>query len=448
MAGEQVWSVEPLSTAADRRCRPRQRLTQSRPLRCSSSGRVPPTRRSCSTTRPRRLVVEICRRLDGIPLAIELAAARTRAIGVAEIARRLDERFALLKAMRRGSDPRHRAMHDAISWSYDLLEPDEQAAVHCALGVRGLVRPAMPRKRSVHGGDVLDLLTRLTERSMLSVRPQAGGGDALRAARDAARLRPHAARRRRSGRAVHRPRLALRGGSRVRGDGAAGPDEARGDDTRGIVVRRLACRATFCTRDRRARRRIRAHRGDPRVRDARHALRGVRVGRGRLPRPGRVGAPLGAAVDRDPRVRRVGPRRVRSGDRTRRRDPPPRTCVVGRADRPRRAGARQRLLHDRPRRPRPRASRPTAQTRGGVRQRFTTRARLLHGLGRAQLGRQDRGSTAPGPRARTSTPNDPKPDGSRVGGGRPTASRAGTTPTRCARSSTPTASPGAPATAG
>ena len=40
--------------------------------------------------------------------------------------RRLDERFGLLKAMRRGSDPRHRAMHDTISWSYDLLEPDEQ----------------------------------------------------------------------------------------------------------------------------------------------------------------------------------------------------------------------------------------------------------------------------------------------------------------------------------
>ena len=73
------------------------------------------------------LVVEICRRLDGIPLAIELAAARARAIGVAEVADRLDQRFGVLKAMRRGSDPRHRTMHDAISWSYDMLEPDERA---------------------------------------------------------------------------------------------------------------------------------------------------------------------------------------------------------------------------------------------------------------------------------------------------------------------------------
>ena len=93
------------------------------------------------------VVVEICRRLDGIPLAIELAAARARAIGVAEIARRLDERFGLLKAMRRGSDPRHRTMHDAISWSYDMLEADEQELFTALVGVRRLVRPRARRRR-------------------------------------------------------------------------------------------------------------------------------------------------------------------------------------------------------------------------------------------------------------------------------------------------------------
>jgi predicted ATPase/DNA-binding winged helix-turn-helix (wHTH) protein len=120
------------------------------------------------------LVVEICRRLDGIPLAIELAAARARAIGVAEVAHRLDQRFGVLKAMRRGSDPRHRTMHDAISWSYDMLEPDERA-LFTALSVLAGSFDLRSAEAMAPGGDTLDLLTRLTERSMLAVRPQAGG---------------------------------------------------------------------------------------------------------------------------------------------------------------------------------------------------------------------------------------------------------------------------------
>ena len=120
------------------------------------------------------VVVEICRRLDGIPLAIELAAARARALGVAEIAQRLDERFGLLKAMRRGSDPRHRTMHDAISWSYDLMESDEQE-LFTALSVFAGSFDLSSAEAMRPGGDSLDLLTRLTERSVLSVRPQAGG---------------------------------------------------------------------------------------------------------------------------------------------------------------------------------------------------------------------------------------------------------------------------------
>jgi predicted ATPase/DNA-binding winged helix-turn-helix (wHTH) protein len=120
------------------------------------------------------LVVEICRRLDGIPLAIELAAARARAIGVAEVAHRLDQRFGVLKAMRRGSDPRHRTMHDAISWSYDMLEPDERA-LFTALSVLAGSFDLRSAEAMAPRGDTLDLLTRLTERSMLAVRPQAGG---------------------------------------------------------------------------------------------------------------------------------------------------------------------------------------------------------------------------------------------------------------------------------
>jgi predicted ATPase/DNA-binding winged helix-turn-helix (wHTH) protein len=120
------------------------------------------------------LVVEICQRLDGIPLAIELAAARARSIGVAEVAHRLDQRFGVLKAMRRGSDPRHRTMHDAISWSYDMLEPDERV-LFTSLSVFAGSFDLHSAEAIAPGGDTLDLLTRLTERSMLAVRPQAGG---------------------------------------------------------------------------------------------------------------------------------------------------------------------------------------------------------------------------------------------------------------------------------
>ena len=69
-------------------------------------------------------VIRLCRRLDGIPLAIELAAVRLRALPLEEIAGRLDQRLALLTSGQRG---RHRTLRDAINWSYDLCTPAEQA---------------------------------------------------------------------------------------------------------------------------------------------------------------------------------------------------------------------------------------------------------------------------------------------------------------------------------
>ena len=127
LPGEQVWSVDPLSTGD----------AGAGALAGGGLGSAPAVALFVERARASdpefelseqnaSSVVEICRRLDGIPLAIELAAARARTIDLAEIAPRLDERFSLLKASRRGGDPRHRTMEDAISWSYDLLAPDEQ----------------------------------------------------------------------------------------------------------------------------------------------------------------------------------------------------------------------------------------------------------------------------------------------------------------------------------
>jgi predicted ATPase len=74
-----------------------------------------------------RAVAEVCRRLDGIPLAIELAAARVASMGPAEIAGHLDERFRLLTGGRRGRVERHQTLRAAIEWSYSLLSAAERA---------------------------------------------------------------------------------------------------------------------------------------------------------------------------------------------------------------------------------------------------------------------------------------------------------------------------------
>lgn len=72
-------------------------------------------------------VSEICHGLDGIPLAIELAAARVDILGVTGIADRLDDRLELLTGLRRGATPRHRTIAAALDWGYELLSQKEQA---------------------------------------------------------------------------------------------------------------------------------------------------------------------------------------------------------------------------------------------------------------------------------------------------------------------------------
>lgn len=71
-------------------------------------------------------VASLCRHLDGIPLAIELAAARIKTFTVEQLAERVDDRFSLLTGGSRTALPRHRTLRAAIEWSYDLLDQCEQ----------------------------------------------------------------------------------------------------------------------------------------------------------------------------------------------------------------------------------------------------------------------------------------------------------------------------------
>ena len=127
----------------------------------------------------RRAVVELCRRLDGVPLAIELAAARTRSLTPVELLRHLDRRFALLTRATPVGRARHRSLRAAIDASYELLDADEQAFFR-ALGVFAgpfdatlAHRVAAPDDRDPV--DSVDLLSRLVERSLV-VADQQGEG--------------------------------------------------------------------------------------------------------------------------------------------------------------------------------------------------------------------------------------------------------------------------------
>ena len=119
------------------------------------------------------MVEEVCRALDGLPLAIELAAARVRSLSVRDIARRLDDRFALLADPTSGRPPRSRALASAIAWSYDLLFPDDQRglwAVACFSG--GASLEATERvlvALGVPSTSVLDTISRLVARSMVAL---------------------------------------------------------------------------------------------------------------------------------------------------------------------------------------------------------------------------------------------------------------------------------------
>jgi predicted ATPase/class 3 adenylate cyclase len=118
-------------------------------------------------------VAEICRRLDGIPLAIELAAARVGAMNPHDIAVHLDERFRLLTGGRRSGIERHQTLRATVDWSYSLLEPPEQA-VFDRLGVfagsfDAAGATAVVTDDDVAPWDVLDALTSLVSQSMVTL---------------------------------------------------------------------------------------------------------------------------------------------------------------------------------------------------------------------------------------------------------------------------------------
>ena len=126
-------------------------------------------------TRP--VIDDICRRLDGLPLAVELAAARLRSLTLATLAERLDDRFRLLTVGARTALPRQQTLRAVVDWSYDLLFEDERrlfARLSVFAGGCGLdAAEAVCADDQVPAGEVLDVLSRLVDKSLVAA-PDAG----------------------------------------------------------------------------------------------------------------------------------------------------------------------------------------------------------------------------------------------------------------------------------
>jgi predicted ATPase len=155
--GEAAWRVPPMQPdEAARLFAERARLSRpSQPLSPSDA-----------------TVAHICARLDGMPLAIELAAARLSAMRLNDVAARLDDRFNLLTRGRRGALPRHQTLRALIDWSYDLLDEDEKV-IFCKLGVF-VGGWELDLATMLIGADAEEKLTQLVNKSLVVMEEREG----------------------------------------------------------------------------------------------------------------------------------------------------------------------------------------------------------------------------------------------------------------------------------
>jgi predicted ATPase/DNA-binding SARP family transcriptional activator/DNA-binding CsgD family transcriptional regulator len=172
VAGEAIWVVPPLSVPEPERPTTAEEIaTSGSVLLFLDRARH---RRPAFALTPQNVsaVAEICRRLDGIPLAIELAAARVATMGVEQIAARLGDSLGLLTAGSRTAAPRQQTLRAALEWSHRLLsEPERRLFARLSVFAGGFSLEAAEAVGSGGGieeGDVLDLLSRLVDKSLVA----------------------------------------------------------------------------------------------------------------------------------------------------------------------------------------------------------------------------------------------------------------------------------------
>jgi predicted ATPase/DNA-binding SARP family transcriptional activator len=187
---------------------------------------------------PEEIVTSIVVRLDGLPLAIELAAARARAMALEEIDRRLEDRFALLRGGDRSAPSRHQTLFAVIDWSWNLLTAAEQRVLRrLALFHDGFTLEAAA---AVLGGDAIDAVQGLVDQSLLSVRETRDGVRyrMLETVREFGRLRLAEAGEEAAGRAAQRRWAA--GYARAHGGRVAGTSQFAAIDALSVEETNLA----------------------------------------------------------------------------------------------------------------------------------------------------------------------------------------------------------------
>lgn len=176
--GETSWRVPSLSFPAPHEAPDATGLTQYEAARlfCDRAMATAPTFAVTEENAP--VIAQVCRRLDGIPLAIELAAVRVKVLTVKQIADRLDDRFRLLIGGSRTALPRHQTLQATMDWSYGLLSDDERAVLRrlsvFAGGCTLAAAETVCAENGVDAAEILDLLTRLVDKSLVVVDTQGG----------------------------------------------------------------------------------------------------------------------------------------------------------------------------------------------------------------------------------------------------------------------------------
>jgi predicted ATPase/DNA-binding SARP family transcriptional activator len=126
-----------------------------------------------TATEDAALVERICDRLDGLPLAVELAAARTRSLSLADLFERIDDRFRLLTTGGRAIDPRQQTLRQVVDWSYDLLSSEEQRVFRrlsvFAGGFDLVAAETVAAGDDVDVTGIVDILGQLVDKSLMSV---------------------------------------------------------------------------------------------------------------------------------------------------------------------------------------------------------------------------------------------------------------------------------------
>ncbi|MEV4177927.1 LuxR C-terminal-related transcriptional regulator [Nonomuraea sp. NPDC049709] len=176
--GEHVVPVPPLDLPAPHARVPLAKLRQNEAVRLFTERAAAGSGTFELTAANQAAVADLCRRLDGLPLAIELAAVRTRVLTAEQILDRLSDRFGLLTGGGRAALPRHQTLRTTVDWSHDLLAANEQALLRrlCAFAGRFTLEDveAVCAYGDVPAGRALDLVASLVDKSLV-LKEDAGG---------------------------------------------------------------------------------------------------------------------------------------------------------------------------------------------------------------------------------------------------------------------------------